>query len=150
MAAMNENAALRRRLFVERTIQTWTTRLEEAKQALVEYTENTPNPVDSRVQALRREIDRCKNNLDSFIEEREGRAPNMGISQRVPMSRRRSRSSSRSSSRGRSRSSSRGRSRSSSRSSSRGRSQNRGRGLMPPNRTRRRSRCPQGSNCAIS
>ena len=155
MAALNtpESAALRRRVFVDQTIQLWTGRVKEAEQALVEYTENTPNPVASRVQVLRRAIERARNSLDTFVVEREqlreGRVP-IGLRQRV-VNRSLSRSPSPRRSRRRSRSR---RGRSSSSNSSRSRSRNRGlsRGFVypPPNRTRRRSRCPQGSNCSIS
>ena len=170
MAALNtpESAALRRRVFVDQTIQHWTTQVEEAEQALVEYRENTPNPIASRIEVLRRNIERARNSLDTFVVEREQlmqerqvprqRSPNRSLRRRsfgrirgrsLSSSPSRSRSRSRSRGRSRSRSSSRSRSRSSSRSSSR----NRGlmpRVMYPPNRTRRRSRCPRGSNCAIS
>ena len=150
MAALNGNAPVpRRRVFVDQTIQHWTTELEEAQQAFVEYMENTREPEASRERELRKRIDYCRTMLARFVAERaeftEGRAPvlrqRVGRRPFVPF-RRRSHSRGRRSSRVSSRSSSSSRSSRSSSSSRGSRSPNRG--------TRRRSRCPRGSNCTIS
>ena len=147
---MNED---HRKIYLDQTIRHLTDRLQAAEQELVEYRENTPNPVASRIQVLRVKIERARDSLDTFVVQREHLLQERsGLRRRVrsrsPTRRLRSRSRGRSSSRDRSRS----RGRSSSRS--RSRSQNRGnmppRVFAPPNRTRRRSRCPQGSNCTVS
>ncbi len=150
---MNDPVSVRR-FFVDQTIQHWTHQLEEAEQALVEYMENTREPLASRERALRKRIHFCRNTLARFVDERNGireeRAPAPVLRQRARHNpfpiRRHSRSRSRSRSSSRSRGSSRS-SRSSASSGSSGSSRS-------PNRanrgTRRRSRCPRGSNCTIS
>lgn len=128
-----------RRVFVDQTIRHWTNKLEEAEQALVEYMENTREPVASRERELRKRIHFCRNTLERFVDERNGireeRAPAPVLRQRARHNPFPIRRHSRSTSRSRSRSSSRSTSRSPNRA-------NRG--------TRRRSRCPRGSNCTIS